>query len=130
MSPSSLHGVSSPHQLHFLSITTIILIANTNVEIETIINPIYQKYLPEFMRKLYGALTDLTSIMLHSAAKVHYGTSLSNVDWLHGSAELLLTITNLFIVIGLRQAVRKAKDANVSTTSTVLEVKDNKKSSL
>ncbi|KAF6140259.1 hypothetical protein GIB67_000307 [Kingdonia uniflora] len=57
-------------------------------------------------------------------AKVHYGTSLSNVDWLHGGAESLLTITNLFIVIGLRQALRKAKDANVSTTNTVLEVKD------
>ncbi|KAF6142426.1 hypothetical protein GIB67_033853 [Kingdonia uniflora] len=46
-------------------------------------------------RKLSGALTDLTSIMLHSAAKVHYGTSLSTVDWLHGGAESLLTVTNL-----------------------------------
>ncbi|CAH1451543.1 unnamed protein product [Lactuca virosa] len=40
-------------------------------------------------------------------AKVHYGTSLSNVDWLHGGAESLLTLTNLFIVIGLRQALKK-----------------------
>ncbi|XP_066381181.1 uncharacterized protein [Miscanthus floridulus] len=40
-------------------------------------------------------------------AKVHYGTSLSNVDWLHGSAESLLTLTNLFIVLGLRGALRK-----------------------
>jgi len=31
------------------------------------------------------------------AAKVHYGTSLANVDWLHGTAESLLTITNLLI---------------------------------
>lgn len=31
------------------------------------------------------------------AAKTHYGTSLANVDWLHGGAESLLTITNLFI---------------------------------
>ncbi len=30
-------------------------------------------------------------------AKTHYDTSLSNVDWLHGGAELFLTITNLFI---------------------------------
>nr|XP_043609573.1 uncharacterized protein LOC122581408 [Erigeron canadensis] len=44
-------------------------------------------------------------------AKVHYGTSLSNVDWLHGGAESLLTLTNLFIVIGLRQALRKPNDA-------------------
>jgi hypothetical protein len=39
---------------------------------------------------------------------VHYGTSLSNVDWLHGGAESLLTVTNLFIVIGLRKAIREA----------------------
>lgn len=31
------------------------------------------------------------------AAKVHYGTSLANVDWLHGGAEAFLTITNLLI---------------------------------
>ena len=30
-------------------------------------------------------------------AKNVYGTSLSNVDWLHGSAESMLTITNLLI---------------------------------
>ena len=29
------------------------------------------------------------------AANVHYGTSLSNVDWLHGGAESLLTLTCL-----------------------------------
>lgn len=40
-------------------------------------------------------------------AKVHYGTSLSNVDYLHGSAESLLTVTNLLIVYGLRKALRK-----------------------
>jgi hypothetical protein len=44
----------------------------------------------------------------HATAKVHYGTSLSNVDWLHGGAESLLTLTNLFIVIGLRKAIREA----------------------
>lgn len=44
-------------------------------------------------------------------AKVHYGTSLSNVDWLHGGAESLLTLTNLFIVMGLRAALRSAQDA-------------------
>lgn len=30
-------------------------------------------------------------------AKTQYGTSLSNVDWLHGTAESFLTITNLLI---------------------------------
>ncbi|TVU20266.1 hypothetical protein EJB05_36469 [Eragrostis curvula] len=43
-------------------------------------------------------------------AKIHYGTSLSNVDWLHGTAESLLTLTNLFIVLGLRGALRKLED--------------------
>ena len=40
------------------------------------------------------------------AAKSAYGTSLANVDWLHGSAESLLSLTNLFICLGLRQALR------------------------
>jgi len=40
-------------------------------------------------------------------AKVHYGTNLANVDWLHGTAESLLTITNLLIVLGLRKAIRE-----------------------
>ncbi|XP_039013339.1 uncharacterized protein LOC120142973 [Hibiscus syriacus] len=59
-------------------------------------------------------------------AKVKYGTSLSNVDWLHGGAESLLTITNLFIVLGLRQAVRKTEDAEESTSSSVPDVKQKK----
>lgn len=40
-------------------------------------------------------------------AKKVYGTSLANVDWLHGSAESLLTVTNLLVVLGLRQAIRE-----------------------
>ncbi|KAF3340067.1 hypothetical protein FCM35_KLT15838 [Carex littledalei] len=50
-------------------------------------------------------------------AKIHYGTSLSNVDWLHGGAESLLTLTNLFIVLGLREALRKLKDDSKKATS-------------
>ncbi|MEC4985040.1 MAG: DUF3593 domain-containing protein [Oscillatoria sp. PMC 1068.18] len=34
-----------------------------------------------------------------------YGESLANVDWLHGSAELFLTISNIFVVLGFRQAI-------------------------
>jgi len=45
-------------------------------------------------------------------AKLHYHTSLANVDWLHGSAESLLTITNLLIVLGLRQGIRDAEQRN------------------
>ncbi|KAK9275969.1 hypothetical protein L1049_023245 [Liquidambar formosana] len=63
-------------------------------------------------------------------AKLHYGTSLSNVDWLHGGAESLLTLTNLFIVIGLREALRKAKDAKESTPNVVSGIKEEKKPSI
>ncbi len=38
-------------------------------------------------------------------AKVAYGESLANVDWLHGSAESFLTLSNILIVLGFRQAI-------------------------
>ncbi|KAK9868172.1 hypothetical protein WJX84_009320 [Apatococcus fuscideae] len=47
-------------------------------------------------------------------AKRDYGTILANVDWLHGTAESLLTFTNLFIVFGLRQGFQKVKDAQAT----------------
>ncbi|MCO5562183.1 hypothetical protein L7F22_015809 [Adiantum nelumboides] len=50
-----------------------------------------------------------------AVSKLKYGTSLANVDWLHGGAESLLTLTNLFIVLGLRQAVRE-NDEDTSVT--------------
>eukprot|EP00984_Skeletonema_dohrnii_P014724 scaffold6234_cov103-Skeletonema_dohrnii-CCMP3373.AAC.3 len=34
-----------------------------------------------------------------------YGLSLANVDWLHGGAEALLTMTNVLIVLGFREAM-------------------------
>jgi len=34
-----------------------------------------------------------------------YGVELANVDWLHGSAEMFLTISNILVVLGFRQAV-------------------------
>ena len=40
------------------------------------------------------------------AAKVLYGVSLADSDWLHGSAESLLTVTNLVTVVAFRQAMR------------------------
>ena len=45
-------------------------------------------------------------------AKIHYGETLANVDWLHGSAEGFLTLSNILVVLGFRQAViqlRKSK---------------------
>jgi heme A synthase len=38
-------------------------------------------------------------------AKVHYGKALANVDWLHGSAEAFLTLSNILVVLGFRQAI-------------------------
>lgn len=61
---------------------------------------------------------------------MHYGTSLSNVDWLHGGAESLLTLTNLFIVLGLRKALREIKNDGESTSSGGSATKDEKKSSV
>jgi hypothetical protein len=41
-------------------------------------------------------------------AQVHYGEQLANIDWLHGGAESFLTISNILIVLGFRQAVINA----------------------
>ncbi len=38
-------------------------------------------------------------------SKTAFGVSLADVDWLHGGAELLLTVTNLLVVYGFRQAM-------------------------
>jgi hypothetical protein len=45
-------------------------------------------------------------------AKKVYDTTLANVDWLHGGAESMLTLTNLFLVVGLRQAIREVEGSN------------------
>jgi len=45
------------------------------------------------------------SIPAAIAAKALYGDILANVDWLHGSSETFLTLTNIFIVLGFRRAV-------------------------
>lgn len=61
------------------------------------------------MLRFAGAERALTGA---SSAKTHYGTSLANVDWLHGTAESLLTITNVLIVLGLRRAFSEATSAD------------------
>ena len=46
-------------------------------------------------------------------AKLWYGVSLADSDWLHGSAESVLTITNLVTVVAFRQALQaKQQDEN------------------
>lgn len=53
------------------------------------------------------------------AAKTLYGVSLADSDWLHGSAESLLTITNLVTVVAFRQALEaKEKERPPPKTST------------
>jgi hypothetical protein len=42
-------------------------------------------------------------------AQVVYNQSLANVDWLHGSAEFFLTLSNILIVLGFRQAVNQRR---------------------
>ncbi len=42
-------------------------------------------------------------------AKLHYGESLANVDWLHGGAEVFLTLSNILIVLGFWQAIKQFK---------------------
>ncbi|AFZ57127.1 DUF3593 domain-containing protein [Anabaena cylindrica FACHB-243] len=43
-------------------------------------------------------------------AKVAYGEQLANIDWLHGGAEVFLTLANIVLVLGFRQAVRDLGD--------------------
>jgi hypothetical protein len=42
-------------------------------------------------------------------AKLTFGVSLADCDWLHGSAESLLTVTNLVLVLALRDALAQAE---------------------
>ena len=71
----------------------------------------------------------LNFINFHVVAKVHYGTSLSNVDWLHGGAESLLTLSNLFVVLGLRNALRESKMSEENLSDEVSNLKEESPSS-
>lgn len=44
-------------------------------------------------------------------AKKVYHTTLANVDYLHGTAEFMLTLTNLFVVLGLQQKINSIETA-------------------
>ncbi|KNA18879.1 hypothetical protein SOVF_066790 isoform B [Spinacia oleracea] len=55
---------------------------------------------------------------------IHYGTSLSNVDWLHGGAESLLTLSNLFVVLGLRKALREPINSEETKSDEVSGFKE------
>jgi len=51
-------------------------------------------------------------------AKIHYGKELANVDWLHGSAEFFLTLSNILVVLGFRQAILAKKHTGSSEQGT------------
>ncbi|KAI0515502.1 hypothetical protein KFK09_008167 [Dendrobium nobile] len=61
-------------------------------------------------------------------AKLKYGTSLANVDWLHGGAESLLTLTNLFIVLGLRGALRKINYSKKDSAKSLSDITEKQSS--
>lgn len=48
-------------------------------------------------------------------AKVVYREALANIDWLHGSAEVFLTLSNILIALGFRQAIIQAKQSSESS---------------
>jgi serine O-acetyltransferase len=50
-------------------------------------------------------------------AQIHYGDQLANIDWLHGSAESFLTISNILVVLGFYQAIAKQQEINTQTGS-------------
>ena len=51
-------------------------------------------------------------------AKVAYGKELANVDWLHGSAESFLTLSNILVVLGFRQAIDDRRATQPSDASS------------
>lgn len=45
-------------------------------------------------------------------AKVQYNADLANVDWLHGGAEFFLTLANILVVLGFRQALLERRKSS------------------
>ncbi len=61
----------------------------------------------------YGTLVFVAvTIPVGIYAQQVYGASLANVDFLHGSAESLLTIANILVVLGFKAAIDKLKESN------------------
>lgn len=42
-------------------------------------------------------------------AKIFYGDTLANVDWMHGAAEAFLTLANILVVVGFRNAILECR---------------------
>jgi len=54
-------------------------------------------------------------------AQKAYGAELANVDWLHGSAESFLTLSNILVVLGFRQAVLRLRRQKSSQADDLTE---------
>ena len=61
----------------------------------------------------YGTLV-FVAITIQAAiyAQLHYGAALADIDWLHGGAEVFLTLANIVLVLGFAQAIRELKMKN------------------
>ncbi|GAB4366161.1 MAG: DUF3593 domain-containing protein [Elainellaceae cyanobacterium] len=51
-------------------------------------------------------------------AQTAYGTSLANVDFLHGGAEVFLTLSNILVVLGFRQAIIQHRSSSHSSSNS------------
>lgn len=51
-------------------------------------------------------------------AKTVYGQELANVDVLHGGAEVFLTLANILVVLGFRQAILSTRSLQTSHPSS------------
>lgn len=72
-----------------------------------------QKTPPLALRGFYFLLVFVfATIPAGIYAKTQMGTTLANVDWLHGPAESLLTMTNLLIVLGFRRGILQREREN------------------
>lgn len=49
-------------------------------------------------------------------AKQAYNAELANVNWLHGSAEFFLTLSNILVVLGFRQATQQLKSSDIKSS--------------
>ena len=61
-----------------------------------------------YMTLVFVAVTIPAGIYAQTA----YGKTLANVDWLHGSAEFFLTLSNILVVLGFRQAIIETRQGS------------------
>lgn len=70
---------------------------------------------PLALAGFYGTLVFVAvTIPAGLYAKATYSEELANVDWLHGGAEVFLTLANILVVLGFRRAVQQRR-SNVNT---------------